>query len=272
MSVQKKIVVITGASSGIGLAAARLFVAKGEYTVYGLNRSLPQGEIDGSSKDNINYLATDVTDEKSVRQSIVTIISREKKIDILINNAGYGISGPVEFTGLEDAKSQFDVNFFGTFATIKAVLPYMRQVGCGRIINVTSVAGAIPVPFQAFYSASKAALNSLTLALANELRPFGIKVLALMPGNVNTSFPQFRKKSVEGEEVYKALEKSVATMEKEEENGLSPEYIARLLYRISRKRNPKLLYTSALSYKILVVLYKLLPARLVNRIVGILYA
>lgn len=261
----RPVAVITGASSGIGLAAAMLFNTKG-YSVYGLNRRIP------SEKHGVSYICTDVTQPDSVRNAIESIWQKEHRIDILINNAGYGISGAVEFTGCDDAVKQFEVNFYGMFICIQAVLPHMREQKHGKIINMSSVAGVIPIPFQAFYSASKAAVNSLTLALANEVRPYGIHVCAIMPGDVRTGFTSAREKTAEGREIYPALTDSVASMEKDEQNGMSPEYIAKVIFRIAAKRKPKPLCVAGVSYKFLVLLNKLLPVRLANRIVGWIYA
>ena len=113
---------------------------------------------------------------------------RDSHIDVLINNAGFGISGAVEFTGTEEAQRQLDVNFFGMVRMNRQVLPVMRKQGYGRIVNLSSVAGAIPIPFQTYYSASKAAINSYTMALANEVKPFGIQVCCVQPGDIRTGF------------------------------------------------------------------------------------
>ena len=172
----KRIVLITGASGGIGLAAAKLFFAKGD-RVYGLSRRpCPEAGIES--------ICADVTDEAAVRNAIKTVVSREGRLDVLVCNAGFGISGAVEFTAYADAKRQFDVNFFGTSNCIRAALPEMRRQGSGMIIVTSSVAGMLSIPFQAYYSASKAALNSLVLATANEVRPYGVRVAAIMPGDI----------------------------------------------------------------------------------------
>ena len=147
----KRIVLITGASGGIGLAAAKLFFAKGD-RVYGLSRR-------PCPEEGIESICADVTDEAAVRNAIKTVVSREGRLDVLICNAGFGISGAVEFTAYADAKRQFDVNFFGTSNCIRAALPEMRRQGSGMIIVTSSVAGMLSIPFQAYYSASKAALN-----------------------------------------------------------------------------------------------------------------
>ncbi len=260
----KPVVVITGASSGIGLAAARLFHDKG-FTVYGLNRHIPQESF------GINYLPADITQPQTVIDAVSRIWQDEHRIDILINNAGFGISGAAEFTAMDEAVRQFEVNLFGAFTCIKAVLPFMREQESGIVVNVSSVAGVIPIPFQAFYSASKAALNCLTLALANEDRPHKIRFCAVMPGDVRTGFTAAREKLIKGSMVYPAMARSVAVMEKDEQNGMSPEYVAKVIYNITNKRNPKPLYTAGLQYKIFVLLSRILPVRLVNYIVGKIY-
>ena len=259
-----KVAVITGASSGIGLACAKKFAGNG-YRVYSLSRR------GGESKDIIN-LCCDVTDEKQVNETFKKIFETEGKIDVLVNNAGFGISGAIEFTDEAQAKKQFDVNFFGCFNCCKAVAHYMRKTGGGRIINISSMAAVLSIPFQAFYSASKSAINSLTLALANELRPFGITVCALMPGDVKTSFTAVREKETAGESVYgDTIKKSIAVMEHDEQNGMSPDRIADAVYRLSQKKNPKPVSTTGAQYRLFAVLTKALPTSFANKIVSMIY-
>lgn len=259
-----RIAAITGATSGIGLAMAEKFNKEGD-RVYALARreaKLPEGVI---------FMPCDVTDEAAVSSAVNGIVSREGRIDLLINNAGFGISGAVEFTALEDAKRQFDVNFFGMVNMTKAVLPVMRAQGGGRVINLSSVAAVTPIPFQTYYSASKAAINCYTMALQNEVRGASIKVCALMPGDVKTGFTAARKKSLEGLEAYPALERSVRTMEHDEQNGMSPAALAKRAYFISTRKRPKPLYSCGFSYRLFCVLAKLLPNRFVNWILSKLY-
>ena len=250
------VLVITGATSGIGKATAELFREKG-YAVYDLSR---RGSI-----------ACDVTDEKSVANAIAEVMTKEERIDVLISNAGFGISGPVEFTATEDAKKQFDVNFFGALNVVKAVLPIMRQQRSGRIIFTSSVAAILSVPYQSFYSASKAAINALALALQNEVREFGIYVSVLMPGDVRTGFTAAREKEIRGAEVYCKLEKSVSQMERDEQLGMTPENMARCFYRIATRRYPAPQYVGGTMYALLCFADRILPKRLVNWIEGKLY-
>lgn len=259
-----EVIVITGANSGIGLECAKLFAKNGK-RVYALSRR-------GGEDDKIIHIKCDVTDEKNVEKVFSDIFEAEGRIDVLVNNAGFGISGAVEFTDAEQAKKQFDVNFFGTFNCCKSVIKYMRQRKTGRIINISSMAAPLAIPFQSFYSASKAAINSLTLSLANEVRPFGITVCALMPGDVKTSFTQMREKEVSGKEVYgNTIVKSIAQMEKDEQNGMPPYEIAKAVYALSQKKRVKPLSTVGVQYKTFAALSKILPTSAVNRIVGMIY-
>lgn len=165
-----EIAVITGGTSGIGRATA-LCLRDAGYDVYELSRR-EQG-VEG-----LHHIRCDITDEDQVRAAVAEIIGQAGRIDVLINNAGFGISGAVEFTDTAEAQRLLDVNFFGMVRMNKAVIPHMRQAGRGRIVNLSSVAAPCPIPFQAYYSAGKAAVNAYTMALANELRPFGITGVA----------------------------------------------------------------------------------------------
>ena len=192
-------------------------------------------------------------------------------VDVLISNAGYGISGAVEFTAVDDAKRQMDVNFFGAINAVQAVLPHMRERREGRILFTSSVAAVLPVPYQAFYSASKAAINAMALALANEVREFNIRVGYLMPGDVATGFTAARDKSERGADVYANITKAVLAMEKDEQNGMRPEQMAELFYKMATRRNPSPYYVGGLAYKVFCLLNRLLPTRFVNWIEGIMY-
>lgn len=261
-----KTAVVTGASRGIGLETAKLFAQNG-YRVYALSRS-------GTSEkqENIIPMKCDVTDEDEIRNAFRLVFEESGRMDVLVNNAGFGISGAVEFTDKKQAQKQFEVNFFGCFLCCKAAAEYMRKNGGGRIVNISSLAAELSIPFQAFYSASKAAVNSLTLALANELRPFHITVCALMPGDVKTGFTENREKEKEISGVYgETIKKSIATMEKDEQNGMSAQSIAKAVLALAERKRVKPVSTTGAQYKLIAGLSKVLPVSAVNRIVGMLY-
>lgn len=272
MTRDNRIVIVTGATSGIGLETASLFAKKG-CRVYGVSR----GSVALPAGTGVYFINADVTDEAGIKAAVEEVIEREGHIDVLVNNAGFGISGPVELTDTAAAKRQFDVNFFGMLNCIKAALPAMDGTG-GIIINLSSVAAVTPIPYQAFYSASKSAINTLTMALANELagrkskggKP--IRAAALMPGDVKTGFTAARQKDTAGAELYPKLESSLGKMEHDEQNGMPPSALAKRAYSISLKKHPKPLYSCGLMYRFFCVLAKVLPNRLVNWILKLMYA
>lgn len=262
----RKIALVTGGTSGIGKATAAALAEAG-YAVYALSRHAAE------DAGNILHLTADVTLPETVGAAVAEVLAREGQIDLLVNCAGFGISGAVEYTDTEEAKRQFDTNFFGTVNVIRAVIPAMRAAGHGLVVNVSSVAAEVPIPFQTFYSASKAAIDAYTLALANELRPFGIGVCAVLPGDIRTGFTAARQKQAAGDDVYGGrIARSVARMEKDEQGGMAPAVIGRAIARIARKRHVKPLYTVGFGYKIAVLAARLLPRRLSNKIVGRMYA
>ena len=261
---EQKICVITGGSSGIGLCTALEMKAKG-YEVFDISRRRegPAG---------INHISADVTDEKRINEAVSYIIDKAGRIDVLINNAGFGISGAVEFTETADARKQFDVNFFGMVNMNRAVIPFMRRAGGGRIVNISSVAAPIAIPFQAYYSAAKAAINSYTMALINEVRPYGISVCAVQPGDICTGFTGAREKSYAGDEIYSGrISGSVAVMEHDEQNGMKPETAAHLIATVASAKKVRPVYTIGFKYRLFCALVKILPAGLVSYIVGRIY-
>lgn len=259
-----KVVAITGASSGIGKETAKYFVTKG-WKVYNLSRR-------PSEEPGVTDISADVTSEEDIKTAFAQIEKESSRLDLLVNNAGFGISGAVEFTELADAKHQFDVNFFGTVDCIKAALPLLK-LSQGRIICISSAAAIFAIPFQSFYSATKAATNILVSALANELRPFKVSVCALQLGDVRTDFPGARLKSHVGDDIYGGvISRSIALMEQDEQRGMPPEKIAVTIYRTAKKRRIKPLYTVGAKYKLFAFLNRLLPNKFVNYLIGNIYA
>lgn len=260
-----RVAVVTGGTSGIGRATA-LALRDAGCTVYELSRR-------AEGVEDLRHIAADVTDESAVRAAVAQIMAEAGHIDILVNNAGFGISGAVEFTPSEEAKALFNVNFFGMVNMNRAVVPLMRAAGHGRIVNLSSVAAPVPIPFQTYYSATKAAVNAYTMALANELRPFGVTVCAVMPGDIRTGFTAARRKLGEGDDVYQGrISRSVARMEHDEQTGMDPAkagaYIASVALRRG-SRHP--LYAIRFDYKFFAFLAKILPARFLNWLIYQLY-
>ncbi len=231
-------VLITGASSGIGKACADHLARLG-FTVYGASRTIENlGEVRWMP------LVMDVDQDKSVTSGVEQVRAQAGRLDIVVNCAGFGIAGSVEDTTLEEAKAQFDTNFFGAVRLCRAVLPEMRQQGAGLIINMSSLAGLLGLPFESFYSASIFALEGLTEALRLEVEPFGVRVVLIEPGNFHTGFTAKRQVSqaARSSTAYRTrFEKSLAQMEQDELNGPTPERFAALLGRISANPKPRLL-------------------------------
>lgn len=248
--------VISGGSSGIGKATASFFAERG-WRVFELSRH-------GQSRDSIVHVDCDVCDEQSTRTAIAEVLKQTDVIDVVISNAGFGISGSVEFTDIKEVTHQMDVNFMGAVRFTQAVLPQLRQQRFGRIIYTSSVAAILAVPYQSFYSASKAAINAMALALANEVKEFGISVSVMMPGDVSTGFTDARCKSTAGEDIYCGANKAITTMERDERSGMNPTQMARLFYHIATCRSPRPQYIGGFSYRVLCFLERLLPKRFVN--------
>lgn len=259
----ERIVVITGASKGIGKAAAAAFSHTGD-RVYNLSRS-------GETTENAVHIPCDVTQEAQCKQAIDAVLHEVGRIDVLLLNAGFGISGPIETTEIEQAQKQFDVCLFGAIRVLKAALPAMRK-SRGTVLFTSSVAAVTPIPYQAFYSAAKAAINSVVMALRNELKGTGIRVAAVLPGDVKTDFTAMREKNPVNADLYPNEVKSVSKMEHDEQHGMSPERIAKRFVQLSKQRNPKPFCSVGIAYSAVCVLIKLLPARFANWVLGKMYA
>lgn len=226
----------------------------------------------GQTHDGITHVDCDVCSEESCQKAVAEVLQQTDRMDVVISNAGFGISGPVEFTAISEAQKQMDVNFMGAVRLTQAVLPQLRKQRFGRIIYTSSVAAVLAVPYQSFYSASKAAINAMALALANEVREFGISVSVMMPGDVSTGFTDARAKSSAGEEVYQHARQAVSAMERDERGGMQPVQMARLFWHIATCRNPKPQYVGGFIYRVFCFLDGILPKRFVNRIEGEMYS
>ncbi len=261
-----KVLVVTGASSGIGKEIAQYFHDKG-FNVYGVSRSIPNGTLP------YHYIACDVTKEEMIQSAISEIEKAESKIDILINCAGMGVSGAIEYTTFEEVKRIFEVNVYGVFLFSKAALPLLRKSDQAKIINIGSVAGDLMIPFQAFYSMTKASVHAFSEALRMELRPFKIDVSCVLPGDTKTGFTQNREQpNVMENDIYKdRIKRSIARMEKDEQNGKSPMTVVKVVDKLIKRKSMPVKVTVGFEYKLFVFLKRLLPKRFENWILYVMY-
>lgn len=232
-----KVVLITGASSGIGRAIAERSAERG-HRVYGGSRSL---HPDRAASEPFFPLQLDVTDEASVKNAVEEVHRREGRIDALINCAGIGLTGAIEETSVEDAKTVFDTNLFGAFRSSKAALPLMREARSGMIINIGSIGGQVPLPFRGVYCSSKAALEGISRSLSMEVRNFGIGVFLVHPGDFMTNINRNRKvvNGVNGSAYKEPSSRAREIIEKEVAEGSDPNIIGDLVVEIlegKRKR------------------------------------
>lgn len=251
----KKVVLITGATSGIGEATAEYLSEKG-YIVYGTGRN------PSHQPKNYTLLAMDVREVASIAQVVNHILEKEHRIDVLINNAGVGISGAVEEIPQEALQNLFQTNFFGVIELIKAVLKPMREQKQGLIINITSIAGYMGLPFRGGYSASKGALELITETLRMEVKNFGIKVCSLAPGDVATSIATRRYHCpVEKNSPYaESYQHSLDLMNQDVDSGQHPQVLAQKIYKIMQCKSPKVHYRQAsFLQRISIALKRLLP-------------
>lgn len=249
-----KVVLVTGSSSGIGLAIANSLSKKG-YTVYGSSRSVP---------DNIhfNVIKLDVTDDENIKEAIKYIYEKSGRIDILINNAGVGSWGTFEKTPMTDIKKSFDVNCFGVIRVSQEVIPIMRAQNYGRIINISTLGSTMGLPFRAFYSASKGAMDLATEALRLEVEKFGIQACTIHPGDVKTNIADHRIVSAdfEGKIYGEVLNSAFQTMEESVTHGKNPEVFGPLIDKIIKsKKIRRNYYIGSLKEKLGHKLKKFLP-------------
>jgi NAD(P)-dependent dehydrogenase (short-subunit alcohol dehydrogenase family) len=215
----------------------------------------------------------DVTSEESVRQAIGEVLAAEGCIDAAVNNAGYGLAGPIEHTTIEQAQRQMDVNFFGIVRICQAVLPAMRAQRAGVIVNISSLGGLIGLPFQAMYSASKFAIEGFTEALRYETLPFGIRTVLVEPGDIRTAITANRERADGAGNAYDELFDTVLSIiEREERRGVDPDSVARLVTAICDGRSCRLRYTSGkISQRGTAWIKRVLPHVSFERMLGLYY-
>lgn len=261
------VILITGITSGFGRAMASQLCTDG-HKVYGTYRR------DSEQIPGVTYLKADVQDETSLRSAVNTVMDKEGHIDTVISNAGMGIGGPLEFTSIEDAQRQMDVNFMGMVRLLNLVVPIMRRQHHGHIICISSIGGLMGLPYQGMYSASKFAIEGYCEALRLELRRFGIHVTVINPGDFFTGFTAARSKNLptEAATAYPGYSASMASIESDERSGLQPDYLARCICRIVRKKRPANRYIIAtLVQKASVLLKAILPSRWFDCVLGAYY-
>ncbi len=255
-----KTILITGGSSGIGKAIGDYLFHKG-YTVYGTSRN-----PDLVTNSLFPLLSMDVREPESIRQAVAKILSVSGKIDVLINNAGIGIMGPLEEIPTSEMLNQFHTNLFGPVEVIKAVLPGMRAQNSGLILNITSIAGYMGLPYRALYSASKGALGLLSEALRIELKPFNIQVAHVAPGDFATNIAAGRYHAPTATSAYPNYATTLESMNAHVNNGADPEEMARAIYKIIKQPNPKVTYTvGAFMQRFSIFLKKLLPGKMYEK-------
>lgn len=261
------VILITGISSGFGKAMAERLSADG-HKVYGTHRR------DVTPLPGVIYIKADASDDAEVEAAVSKVVEAEGRIDVFINNAGMGVGGPLEFSSLDNARTQMDVNWMGMVRFLHFVLPVMRGQREGKIICISSIGGLMGLPYQGLYSASKFAIEGYCQALRLELREFGVKVVVIEPGDFSTGFTATRRTVADPKsfEVYKSYAKSMASIEHDEKSGLKPEVLAARVSSIVRKKDPKYSYIVATFLQRLAVLAKsILPPRLFAWVLSVYY-
>lgn len=259
-----EVVVVTGASSGIGKVTADLLHEKG-YKIYGTSRTWSEKPVE---KETSYYqIKMDVNDDQSVKKCIETILEKEQTIDVLVNNAGYGYVSSLMFGTVEDAKNQFETNFFGAVRVIEQIIPGMIKQKNGKIITIGSIGGRIAIPYQGLYSASKSALATYSDALRIECKKYNIQVSLIEPGDTSTSFDTRRIVVEENlsEPIREEMIRALNIMRKAEHNGMDPKKVAKLVQKIITKKKTKIRYTTGLDSKLVNYGTRILPKGLVER-------
>lgn len=264
----RKVALATGASSGIGKETAKLLSQNG-YLVYGAGRRLePMQEL---SNFGVNLLIMDITNESSVTSAVKEIIKKEGRIDILINNAGYGFYGALEDVSIEEAKYQFEVNIFGLARLTQLVLPFMRKQNSGKVINISSMGGMFGEPHGAWYHATKFALEGLSDSLRMELKQFNIDVVLIQPGAIKSEWGGIAKENlikVSGDTAYKNLAIKHANLIDRTYKlvGSEPSVISKTILKASQAKRPKTRYAVGGGAKLILFFRRVLSDKLFDKV------
>lgn len=237
-----KVAIVTGSSSGIGFETALALAREGYYT-YATMRDIKKGNkiLDIAKKENlqVRVVELDVNNDNTIKKAVEVILGEKKRIDVLVNNAGYFLVGCLEDLTIPDLKDQFETNFFGVVRTIQAVLPTMRNQKSGTIVNVSSVAGRIGFPVTPGYISSKFALEGLSESMRYELFPFGIKTIIIEPGVIKTNLFTTLKKATRSDSAYKEItEKVMKGLMMMSEMGTPPQEVAKTITKAISSDNP----------------------------------
>ncbi|MCX2742807.1 SDR family oxidoreductase [Mangrovivirga sp. M17] len=265
---KNKTVLITGSSSGIGKAAVNFFATK-EWCVAATMRN-PEKEPDFKKSDNVKIFKLDVTNRDEVKNCIKDVINEFGKIDVLVNNAGYGLIGPLELGAPKQVKKQIETNIIGVINVTQVIIPYFRKQKSGRIINVSSVAGKVALPFHSFYNATKFAVEGLSESLMYELKPFNIKVKLIEPGAIKTRFYDESMDSVEAGDLKDYDQHMADSLTKINEfgrNGSDPEEVAKAIFTAAVDQGDKLRYPVGGGAPFLLFLKRILPAPLFRSLI-----
>ncbi|HHW99535.1 MAG TPA: SDR family oxidoreductase [Firmicutes bacterium] len=270
-----RVALVVGASSGMGKACAEYLKEQGYY-VYGTSRRAEFPADASYRQDNgfLTMIPLDVTNDDYIKRAIDFVIAQEGQINVLLNCAGYALGGAIEDISREEAHLIFDTNMIGMMMVCRQVLPHMRAQQRGLIVNIGSVAGLFALPFQSMYSATKYAVEAMTESLRMEVKPFGIKVSLIDPGDISTGFTKARQtaKAALTNPVYRERhDKAVNAMIKSELNGPGPEIVVRAFARILKSKNPPVRVITSLDYQAAALAKRLVPARLVEFIIERLY-
>lgn len=257
-----KVVLITGGSSGIGKSIGEYLLAK-NYKVLGTSRN-----PDKYKNSKFPIITLDVTDNTSIKGCIESTLKKEGRIDVVINNAGAGITGPIEETPEKEIKKNFETNFFGPLNVIKAVLPTMRNQNSGLIINITSIAGYMGLPYRGIYSTSKSALEIITEAFRMEIKDFNIKMTNVAPGDFATNIAAGRYHApVIENSPYRKYEEVLNAIDEDVDNSSDPLAVAKVVHRIIETKNPKIHYkVGAFMQKFSIILKRILPDKVYEKL------
>jgi NAD(P)-dependent dehydrogenase (short-subunit alcohol dehydrogenase family) len=257
-----KVVLITGGSSGIGKSIGEFLHYKG-FVVYGTSRN-PERVLNSI----FPLIALDVRNADSIHSAVAKIIATSGKLDVVINNAGVGITGPLEEIPMEEIKNNFETNFFGPIEVMKAVLPQMRSQKSGLIINITSIAGYMGLPYRSIYSASKGALELITESLRMEVKSFGIQITNIAPGDFATNIAagRFHAPVIKGSAYEESYGNNLKTMDEHVDSGSNPNEMAEAVYTVILNVNPKIHYkVGAFMQKFSIVLKRILPDKMYEK-------